>query len=82
MEQVLNCQLYFNLMKIIKNFILILIFILPISKSFGAMMTFNQKAEVHDYDAGGATGLIAGIEFNNDGTKMFISYAQRFDGSS
>ena len=69
-------------MKFIKNFILILIFILPISNSFAAMMTFNQKAEVHDYAAGGSTGLIAGIEFNNDGTKMFISYAQTFDGSS
>ena len=45
-------------------------------------MTFNQKAEVHDYTAGGTTGLIAGMEFNNDGTKMFISYAQKFDGSS
>ena len=71
-----------NTMKFIKNFILILIFILPISNSFGAMMTFNQKAEVHDYDTEGSSGLIAGIEFNNDGTKMFISYANRFDNSS
>ena len=82
MEQVLNCQQHFNYMKFIKNFILILIFILPISNSFGAMMTFNQKAEVQDYAAGGSSGLTAGIEFNNDGTKMFISYANRFDNSS
>jgi hypothetical protein len=49
MEQVLNYQQHFNLMKFIKNFILILLFIFPISNSFGAM-TFNQKAEVHNYD--------------------------------
>ena len=29
-------------MKFIKNFILILLFILPISNSFGAMVTHNQ----------------------------------------
>ena len=45
-------------------------------------MTFNQKAEFHDYAAGGSTGLIAGMEFNNDGTKIFINYAQRADSSS
>ncbi len=82
MVQVLNYQQRFNLMKFIKRFILILLFIFPISNSFGAMMTFNQKAEVHDYDTEGSSGLIAGIEFNNDGTKMFISYANRFDNSS
>mgnify|MGYP005708893797 CR=1 FL=1 len=69
-------------MKFLKKFILILLFIFPISNSFGAMMTFNQKAEVHDYDTEGSSGLIAGIEFNNDGTKMFISYANRFDNTS
>ncbi len=58
-----------------------LIFLFPISNSFGAM-TFNQKAEVHDYDTTGTTGLTAGIEFNNHGTKMFISYANKFSGSS
>ncbi len=68
-------------MKYLKKFILTLLFLFPISNSFSAM-TFNQKAEVHDYDTTGTTGLIAGIEFNNDGTKMFISYANKFDGSS
>ena len=76
MVQVLNCQQHFNYMKFIKNFILILIFILPISNSFAAMMTFNQKADVNDYTVGTA-GLTAGVEFNNDGTKMFISYANK-----
>jgi len=68
-------------MKFIKNFILILLFIFPISNSFGAM-TFNQKAEVHNYDTTGSNGITAGIEFNNDGTKMFISYSNRFDNTS
>jgi hypothetical protein len=48
-------------MKFIKNFILILLFIFPISNSFGAM-TFNHKAEVHNYDTTGSNGITAGIE--------------------
>ena len=72
MEQVLNYQQHFNLMKFIKNFILILLFILPISNSFGAMVTHNQTETVNQSSG----GLVAGIEFNNDGTKMFTSYAQ------
>ena len=56
-------------MKFIKNFILILLFILPISNSFGAMVTYVQKASVaNDNDH------IQGIEFNVDGTKMFTIY--------
>ena len=68
-------------MKFLRIIVLTLIFLCPISNSFGAM-TFNQKAEVHDYDTTGTTGLTAGIEFNNHGTKMFISYANKFDNSS
>ena len=68
-------------MSLIKKTLIIFFLFFPISNSFSSM-TFNQKAEVHDYAAGGTTGLIAGIEFNNDGTKMFISYAQKFNGSS
>ncbi len=68
-------------MKFLRTIVLSLIFLFPISNSFGAM-TFNQKAEVHDYDTTGTTGLTAGIEFNNHGTKMFISYANKFSGSS
>ena len=67
----MNCQQHFNLMKFIKNFILILLFILPISNSFGAMHTYVQKASVaEDGDH------IQGIEFNVEGTKMFILYRQ------
>ena len=57
-------------MSLIKKILIIFFLLFPISNSFSAM-TFNQKAEVHDYDTTGTTGLIAGIEFNNDGTKMF-----------
>ena len=63
-------------MKFLRIIVLTLIFLFPISNSFGAM-TFNQKAEVHDYDTTGKTGLTAGIEFNKDGTKIFISYANK-----
>ena len=76
MEQVLNCQQHFNYMKFIKNFILILLFILPISNSFAAMVTHNQTVTV----SGSSSGVVAGIEFNNDGTKMFTSYAQPNNG--
>jgi len=56
-------------MKFIKNFILILLFIFPISNSFGAMHTYVQKASVADDG-----DHIQGIEFNVDGTKMFTIY--------
>ena len=35
-------------MKFIKNFILILLFILPISNSFGAMVTTSTNRNIHD----------------------------------
>ena len=50
-------------MKYIKNFILILLFIVPISNSFGAMFTFEQKALVDDSGT-----FTSGIHFNPDGT--------------
>ena len=67
MEQVSNYQQHFNYMKFIKNFILILLFIFPISNSFGAMVTHIQSATVSD----GGANHIQGIQFNKDGTKMF-----------
>ncbi|MDA7767946.1 autotransporter outer membrane beta-barrel domain-containing protein [Candidatus Pelagibacter sp.] len=60
-------------MKFIKNFILILLFIFPISNSFGAMVTHNQTATV----SMSSGGIVAGVEFNSDGTKMFTSFAQK-----
>ena len=76
MVQVLNFQQHFNLMKFIKNFILILLFIFPISNSFSAMVTYNQEVEVNMSSG----GIVAGVAFNNDGTKMFTSYSQKNNG--
>ncbi|MDC0875509.1 autotransporter outer membrane beta-barrel domain-containing protein [Candidatus Pelagibacter sp.] len=60
-------------MKFIKKFILILLFIFPITNSFGAMVTHNQTATV----SMSSGGIVAGVEFNSDGTKMFTSFAQK-----
>ena len=66
-------------MKFIKNFILILLFIFPISNSFGAMVTHNHNQTVTVNKSTGGGGIVAGVEFNSDGTKMFTSYAQPND---
>ena len=60
-------------MKFFKKAFLILIFLFPISNSFGAMITYVQKASVAE-DAGSPRGHIQGIEFNVEGTKMFTIY--------
>ena len=57
-------------MKFIKNFILILLFIFPISNSFGAMVTSVQNETFDDLGR-----EINGIHFNKDGTKVFASYS-------
>ena len=64
-------------MKFIKNFILILLFIFPISNSFGAMVTKVQTKQFTDNN-----DLLQGIEFNKDGTKMFTSYGNDATGES
>ena len=56
-------------MNFLKKIILVLIFLFPISNSFGAMVTHNQTVE---YETG---GIIAGVAFNADGTKVFTTYA-------
>ena len=48
-------------MKFLRTIVLSLIFLFPISNSFGAM-TFSQKAEFADQPSG--AGIVAGIEFN------------------
>ena len=55
-------------MKLLKKIILVLLFLLPISNSFGAMHSFVQKAAVTD----GTNNDPSGVHFNPDGTKMFI----------
>ena len=59
-------------MNFLKKIILVLLFLFSISNSFGAMVTHSQTATV----SVSAGGIVAGVEFNNDGTKMFTSYGQ------
>ncbi|WP_440936707.1 autotransporter domain-containing protein [Candidatus Pelagibacter sp.] len=57
-------------MKIIRILIWIILIIFPITKSFGAMVT-----EVDDQEfADGGSNSMSGINFNDDGTKMFLLY--------
>ena len=57
-------------MRIIKILIWIILIIFPITKSFGAMVT-----EVDDQEfADGGSNSMSGINFNDDGTKMFLLY--------
>ena len=53
-------------MSLIKKILIIFFLLLPISNSFGAMVTYVQKASVAD-----DSDHIQGIEFNVEGTKMF-----------
>ena len=57
-------------MNFLKKIIIDLKFLFTISNSFGAMVTHNQTVE---YETG---GIIAGVAFNADGTKVFTTYAQ------
>ena len=61
--------------------------LIPLSTSFAGMVTFNQKAIVNDNSGNHGPlssdddfGVASGIEFNADGTKMFVSMAQVGDG--
>ena len=57
-------------MNFLKKIILVLLFLFPISNSFGAMVT-----EVDDQAfADGDSHSMSGIHFNDDGTKMFLLY--------
>ena len=56
-----------------KSFIFCLIFFFSICNSYSAMVTFNKIADVDDDPS--TTSLASGIEFNSNGTKMFVSYA-------
>ena len=56
-----------------KSFIFCLTFFFSICNSYSAMVTFNKIADVDDDPS--TTSLASGIEFNSNGTKMFVSYA-------
>ena len=65
-------------MNFLKKIILVLLFLFPISNSFGAMVTEVQNEIVEDGDS----KTITGIGFNKDGTKMFTTYQSLDDGSN
>ena len=58
---------------------------MPISNAFAAMVEINQRTTINEkdvLDAGTGSdhqdfGVVAGIEFNKDGTKMFTSFANQ-----
>ena len=75
-------------MSFLKKIILAIILLFHIQNSFAEMVTFNSRETVNDEAStsrGGSGsdnddwGLAAGIEFNADGSKMFVSFAQVFE---
>ena len=66
-------------MFLIKKILIILFLIFSISNSFGeATLTHVQTVEFDDGEQN-QNNLIAGIEFNKDGTKLFTSSANKLD---
>ena len=58
-------------MSFIKKILIIIFFLIPVSNSFGAMVSLVQSKSGLD-DGGGNTPNA--LDFNDDGTKMFIVY--------
>ena len=67
-------------MFLIRKILFVFFILLPISNSFGAMVTEVQSTKVSDGNTGGETPntdeIVSGIQFNNDGTKMFIMFSR------
>ena len=67
-------------MSLIRKILFVIFILLPISNSFGAMVTEVQSTKVSDGNIGGETPntdeIVSGIQFNNDGTKMFIMFSR------
>ena len=61
-------------MNFLKKIILVLIFLFPISNSFGAMVTLVDALAVSDGEGSDTDKEVSGIQFNADGTKMFVSF--------
>ena len=63
-------------MNFLKKIILVLLFLFPISNSFGAMVTYVQDEAFLNGpgDTGKQSRFINGIHFNKDGTKLFTTY--------
>ena len=64
-------------MNFLKKIILILLFLFPISNSFGATLTHVQTV-IFDDESSAKSQIrgVAGIDFNKDGTKLFMSSTQ------
>ena len=63
----------------IKKFIIIFFLLIPISNSFGAMVTEVDSDQAYSFlDGSGGTLGLNGIAFNPDGTKMFVSAGECF----
>ena len=65
--------------KYFKNIILVLLFFFPISYSLGAVVTEVDDQQIV-FEDGGST-FPNGITFNDDGTKMFVSFSTSTDNS-
>ena len=63
-------------MNFLKKIILVLLFLFPITNSFGAMVTYVQDEAFLNGpgDTGKQSRFINGIHFNKDGTKLFTTY--------
>jgi len=66
-------------MKYFKNIILVLLFFFPISYSLGAVVTEVDDQQIV-FEDGGST-FPNGITFNDDGTKMFVSFSRSTNNS-
>ena len=72
-------------MNCFKKILIIFFLLMPISNTFAAMVELNQSITINTrnvLDAGTGSdhkdfGVVAGIEFNKDGTKMFTSFANQ-----
>ncbi len=65
-------------MSFLKKILIIFFFLIPFSNSFAGMVTESQNLTVGD----GKSKNINGVDFNTDGTKMFVLYQQQKDNSN
>ena len=78
-------------MFLFKRILIIFFLLIPISNSFGAMVTFVDSFQVSNGEkqttdrAGLAKNTdreIGGVQFNDDGTKMFVRFVRDQDGGA
>jgi len=68
-------------MNSLRKIVFVLLIIFPISNSFGGMVTEVQNLTVAEDAGDGESKNINGVDFNHDGTKMFVLYQQQQDNS-